>query len=385
MIEFKMPSLGADMEDGTLIEWKKKPGDTVKLGDIIAEVETQKGLIEIEIFDEGIIDKFLIQEGTKVPVGTVMALLQTSGVSLDTKKEKEAVALQPTEEKTIKSTAAATAETRKIKVSPLARRIAEENHINLELVAGTGPDGAITKEDVDHVIAKKEKIEPEKISAPAVAIRSAIAAAMSKSNREIPHYYLEKKIDLTKALAWLQETNGQRSVKKRLLPVVLLIKATARSLADFPDLNAIWENGLQQKKDINIGFVVSLKTGGIIVPAIHHTDLKSIDEIMETLNDIIPRARAFKLRSSELTDSTITLTSVGENGADTVYGIIYPPQVAIVGFGTISEQPFAEKGMLGIRSVVKVTLSGDHRATDGLIGSRFLAAISNYLQNPESL
>lgn len=248
MIEFKMPSLGADMEDGTLIEWKKKPGDTVKRGDIIAEVETQKGLIEIEIFDEGIIDKFLIQEGTKVPVGTVMALLQTSGVSLDTKKEKEAVALQPTEEKTIKSTAAATAETRKIKVSPLARRIAEENHINLELVAGTGPDGAITKEDVDHVIAKKEKIEPEKISAPAVAIRSAIAAAMSKSNREIPHYYLEKKIDLTKALAWLQETNGQRSVKKRLLPVVLLIKATARSLADFPDLNAIWENGLQQKK-----------------------------------------------------------------------------------------------------------------------------------------
>jgi pyruvate dehydrogenase E2 component (dihydrolipoamide acetyltransferase) len=385
MIEFKMPSLGADMEDGTLIEWKKKPGDTVKRGDIIAEVETQKGLIEIEIFDEGIIDKFLIQEGTKVPVGAVMALLQPSGVSLDTKKEKEAVPLQPTEEKTIKSTPASTAEIRKIKVSPLARRIAEENHINLESVEGTGPDGAITKEDVDHVIAKTEKIEPEKISAPAVAIRSAIAAAMSKSNREIPHYYLEKKIDLTKALAWLQETNNQRSVKKRLLPVVLLIKATARSLADFPDLNAIWENGLQQKKDINVGFVVSLKAGGIIVPAIHHTDLKSIDEIMETLNDIIPRARAFKLRSSELTDSTITLTSVGENGADSVYGIIYPPQVAIVGFGTISEQPFAEKGMLAIRSVVKVTLAGDHRATDGLIGSHFLAAINNYLQKPESL
>ncbi|CAM2886302.1 dihydrolipoamide acetyltransferase family protein [Flavobacterium frigoris] len=385
MIEFKMPSLGADMEDGTLIEWKKKPGDTVKRGDIIAEVETQKGLIEIEIFDEGIIDKFLIQEGTKVPVGAVMALLQPSGVSLETKKEKEPAPLQPTEEKTIKSTPISTAETRKIKVSPLARRIAEENHINLESVAGTGPDGAITKENVDHEIAKIEKIEPEKINAPAVAIRSAIAAAMSKSNSEIPHYYLEKKIDFTKALAWLQEANSQRSIKKRLLPVVLLIKATARSLSDFPDLNAIWENGLQQKKDINIGFVVSLTTGGIIVPAIHHTNLKSVDEIMETLNDIIPRARAFKLRSSELTDSTITLTSVGENGADVVYGIIYPPQVAIVGFGTISEQPFAEKGMLGIRSVVKATLAGDHRATDGLIGSRFLAAINNYLQNPDSL
>lgn len=386
MIEFLMPSLGADMEDGTLIEWKKKPGDPVKRGDIIAEVETQKGLIEIEVFDEGTIAELMIQEGTKVPVGTVMALINPTGVAAETKIGKEKpIALQPIEEKIAEPIVREKIEAIHIKASPLAKRIAAENHIDLLQIKGTGPDGAITKEDVEHALAQGTSFEKEKTTEPAVLIRSAVAAAMSKSNREIPHYYLEKKIDLTKALKWLQEANSQRKVAFRILPVVLFIKATAKSLKEFPDLNAIWDNGIQQKTDINIGFVISLRNGGIIVPAIHHADLKSIDEIMEALNDIIPRARALKLRSSELSDSTITITSMGDGGADLVFGVIYPPQVAIVGFGSISEQPFAEAGMLGIRSVVTVTLAGDHRATDGLTGSRFLNALNKNLQNPESL
>jgi pyruvate dehydrogenase E2 component (dihydrolipoamide acetyltransferase) len=166
---------------------------------------------------------------------------------------------------------------------------------------------------------------------------------------------------------------------------VLLIKATAKALTDFPELNAVWQNGLQLKKEIHIGFVVSLRNGGIIVPAIHNADLKSLDEIMAALNDIIPRARALKLRSSELSDATITVTNIGDGGADTIFGVIYPPQVAIIGFGNISEQPFAEKGMLGIRTSIFATLAGDHRATDGLTGSRFLLALNNHLQNPEAL
>ncbi|WP_348813903.1 dihydrolipoamide acetyltransferase family protein [Flavobacterium maritimum] len=384
MIEFLMPSLGADMEDGTLIEWKKKPGDPVKRGDIIAEVETQKGLIEIEVFDEGTIAELLIQEGTKVPVGTVMALISPTAVALETKKE-EPITLQPIEEKIAQPIVREKIEAKHIKASPLAKRIAAENHIDLQQIKGTGPEGAITKEDVEHALAQGTSFEKEKTTEPAVLIRSAVAAAMSKSNREIPHYYLEKKIDLTKALKWLQEANSLRKIASRLLPVVLFIKATAKSLKGFPDLNATWDNGLQQKKDINIGFVISLRNGGIIVPAIHQADLKSIDEIMEALNDIIPRARALKLRSSELSDSTITITSMGDGGADLVFGVIYPPQVAIVGFGSISEQPFAEAGMLGIRSVVTVTLAGDHRATDGLTGSRFLNVLNKNLQNPESL
>ena len=390
MIEFLMPSLGADMEAGTLVEWRKNPGDTVKRGDIIAEVETQKGLIEIEVFDEGVIGELLIKEGAKIPVGTVMALINPSGAKLERKEittQKTAIAIQPTEEKTIEKVKEEKSEARTIKASPLAKRMAAENNIDLSQIQGTGEEGAITKEDVENAIAQKEIIaKSEEKNIPQVqAIRSAVAAAMSKSNREIPHYYLEKRIDMTKALAWLGETNHKLPIQKRLLPAALLIKSVAQSLVDFPNLNASWDNGLQLKKEINIGFVVSLRGGGIIIPTIHNANLKNTSEIMEALNDIIPRARAMKLRSSDLSDSTITITSLGEGGADVVFGVIYPPQVAIIGFGGSSQQAVVENGMLGIRHVFTVTLAGDHRATDGLTGSDFLVTLNKHLQNPESL
>ena len=390
MIEFLMPSLGADMEAGTLVEWRKKPGDTVKRGDIIAEVETQKGLIEIEVFDEGIIGELLIKEGAKIPVGTVMALINPSGATLERKEitpEQTAIVIQPTEEKIIEKVREEKLEARTIKASPLAKRMAAENIIDLSQIQGTGEEGAITKEDVENALAQKEKIaNSEEKNIPQVqAIRSAVAAAMSKSNREIPHYYLEKRIDMTKALAWLGETNHKLPIQKRLLPAALLIKSVAQSLVDFPNLNASWDNGLQLKKEINIGFVVSLRGGGIIIPTIHNANLKNTSEIMEALNDIIPRARAMKLRSSDLSDSTITITSLGEGGADVVFGVIYPPQVAIIGFGGSSQQAVVENGMLGIRHVFTVTLAGDHRATDGLTGSDFLVTLNKHLQNPESL
>ena len=427
MIEFLMPSLGADMEDATLIEWKKKPGDTVKPGDIIAEVETQKELIEIEIFEEGTIGELLIKEGTKVPVGTVMALINPNEVTLETKKEEkvpESIDTPKAEDLSIKTAPLAErisedndppkitetdeaitkdhvdnpiekVEVIGFKDSPSVKTIAEDSPIDLSQITGTEPEGAITKEDVDVPIAEGEKneietvdkipVEIEKLGTPAEVIRSAVVAAMSKSNREIPHYYLEKKIDMTHALAWLHVANSKRSLKQRLLPVTLLIKATAKSLLEFPDLNAIWDNGLQLKKDINIGFVVSLRTGGIIVPTLNQINLKSIDEIMDTLNDIIPRARALRLLSSELSDATITLTNISDGGADSIFGVIYPPQVAIIGFGSIVEQPFAENEMIGIRPSISVTLAGDHRATDGLTGSRFLVTLNKYLQIPEAL
>lgn len=441
MIEFLMPSLGADMEDGTLVEWRKESGDTVRRGDIIAEVETQKGLIEIEVFDEGVIEKLLIREGEKIPVGTPMALINPDGAAVKLKKEipskKKGFDLQPIEEKAKPKVMEKSTKDIRIKATPIAKKIAEDKGIDLSQITGSGENGAITKEDVEHAIVQKgeipktengekpdehlveaevakteeefAKVAPEKTEAqafeaapdkrekqpvegpkerpvtPAGAVRSAVAAAMSKSNREIPHYYLEKKIDMSKALAWMKKTNMERPIQKRLLPPALFIKAVAGSLDQVSELNAIWKNGLQLKNEINIGFVVSLRTGGVIVPAISHADSKSLDEIMEVLNDIIPRARALKLRSSELSDSTITITNIGEGGADTVFGVIYPPQVAIVGFGNITEQAFAENGMLGIRPVVNVSLAGDHRATDGITGSRFLGALNNYLQNPESL
>lgn len=393
MIEFKMPSLGADMEDGTLREWKVKPGDTVARGDIIADVETMKGTIEIEVFEEGIVEQLLIKEDEKVPVGTVMALLRPLGAEAALKQvaapDAQPPEVHPIMEKPAPAGVPAAAH-EGLRASPLAKRIAAENHLDLSAVQGTGEGGAITREDVEKAVADRDiKLKPRAAETPAPAstesIRMAVAAAMSKSNREIPHYYLETAIDMQKALAWLAETNRQRPVSKRLLPVALLIKAVAKTLPEFPDLNAVWENGLQRKTAINIGFAISLRTGGLVIPAIQNANEKSVDDIMEVLNDLIPRARALKLRSSELSETTITVTSLGDGGADTVFGVIYPPQVALIGFGGIREQPVAENGLLGVRPILHATLAGDHRATDGRTGSQFLATLRNKLQQPETL
>jgi pyruvate dehydrogenase E2 component (dihydrolipoamide acetyltransferase) len=386
------------MEDGFLREWHVKPGDRIRKGDIIADVETQKGIIEIEVFDEGTIGELLVQVDEKVPVGTVMATILPAA-------EAEAAARVPAPAAGDAPAAApaaaapplaapATAEPHQVRASPLARRIAAEKGIDLATVRGSGPEGAITREDVEQALAAQAAPlvpaapAPRQPAPPGVStesIRQAVAAAMSKSNREVPHYYLATRIDMSRALAWLAEANQQRPVKERLLPAVLLIKAVAKALAEVPDLNAWWDNGLQRKADIHIGYVVALRTGGIMVPTLHHAGNKTPEELMQALTDLIPRARALRLRSSELADSTITVTSLGEGAVETVFGVIYPPQVALVGFGGIAEQPWAEKGMLNVRPVLVATLAADHRATDGNTGSRFLAAIKNHLQQPEQL
>jgi len=381
MHEFLMPSLGADMEAGTLREWRVKVGDIVKRGDIIADVETQKGIVEIEVFDSGKIEQLLIQVNDKVPVGSPMALIQSEKEEVVTTPQPK---ISPLKEKTVeKIPEKIIREQRpsvKIKASPLAKKVAEELHVDLTYIHGSGPGGAITKEDVE-----KASTEKEKPTVSTETIRQAVAAAMSKSNREIPHYYLETRIDMSVALKWLTETNKQRELKKRVLPIALLIKALAKALKEVPQLNAIWDTELKLKEEIHIGLTISLRTGGVIIPAIHHADKKTVDEIMEIVSDIIPRARALKLRSSELADSTITMTSLGENNVETVYGVIYPPQVAIIGFGAITEQPWAENEMVGARPVLIATLAGDHRATDGQTGSRLLNSLKRNLLNPNEL
>jgi len=364
MIEFRMPSLGADMEDGTLTAWRLKPGDKVKRGDIIADVETQKGLIEIEIFDEGTLEKLLIKEGEKVKVGTVIAILNPINGEEKHKTEEH--------KKSGNS----------IKSSPLARRMAEENKIDISTIKGSGEGGVIMKEDVEKFIEKKNLAKSEKLGE---NMRLAVAAAMTRSNREIPHYYLEISINMNRAISWLEEYNKNKALENRVLMIALLLKAVARSLGQFPDLNAVWENGVVRKNQVHVGLAVSLHEGGLIVPAIHETDKKSIDEIMETLNDVIPRARLKKLKSSELSDSTFTVTSLGDGGAEKVFGIIYPPQVALVGFGSISQQARVSNGKIEICPVITAVLAGDHRVTDGHTGSRFLSCLKGHLENPEEI
>jgi pyruvate dehydrogenase E2 component (dihydrolipoamide acetyltransferase) len=216
-------------------------------------------------------------------------------------------------------------------------------------------------------------------------MRRAIAAAMARSKREIPHYYLQARIDMSHAQAWLRAENEKRPIEQRLLPVVVLLKAVARALRDVPALNGFWINGEHRVADaIHVGFAIAMKGGGLLAPAIHDVDRRSCDELMADLRDVIPRARAGRLRSSEFTDSTITVTSLGDGGVESVLGVIYPPQVAIVGFGAIMDQPWAEHGMVGVRPVITASLAADHRATDGHLGAQFLEALARHLRTPEA-
>ncbi|HWP48155.1 MAG TPA: dihydrolipoamide acetyltransferase family protein [Candidatus Limnocylindrales bacterium] len=407
-----MPSLGADMKAGTLVAWRVKPGDRVKRGDIIAEVETEKGLVEVEVFEEGVVDQIFVQPGEKVPVETVLAMIRPEGmpavsapaeVPQAAVKEHVPAEAGPEVKPGLEvSHLPGQPPQRRIRVSPLARKLAAELGIDLSTVQGTGPMGAIERADVERAAAKRlaekaptpsvsEKPGPPTMEKPAVTefqigMRRAIAAAMSRSNREIPHYYLETRIDMSRALRWLEAENQRRSIKERLLPAVLLIKAVARALGEVPELNGYWiDDRLQPQEAIHIGFAISLRQGGLVVPAIHHVDLKSLDELMEALRDLITRVRAGRLRSPEMTDATITITNLGDLGVEKVFGVIYPPQVALVGFGKITEQPWAENGMIGIRPVLTATLAADHRATDGHQGGRFLEALNRHLQEAAKL
>lgn len=405
MADFCMPSLGADMRTGTLVEWKVKPGDRLKRGDIIADVETDKGIMEIEVFEDIIVDELLIEANTEVPVGTVMAKIHPQGVAepevvtAGRTTESKQPPIQPIEETPIVPTAAKEAEER-LRVSPLARRLADELGVDLSDVRSAAPDGIIQRVDVEQAAAalQTKAAKPVEVElAPIVpkptttvdfqvGMRRAIASAMSLSNRDIPHYYLETRIDMSHPLQWLEAENQKRSIKERILPVVLLLKATAKALIEVPELNGYWiDDHLQVQEAIHIGFAISLRQGGLVTPAIHHADLKNLDELMTAMRDLIERTRGGRLRSSEMSDATITLTNLGDMGVEKVFGVIYPPQVALVGFGKISEQPWAERGMLDVRPVLTATLAGDHRATDGIVGARFLQALNTHLQAVEKL
>jgi pyruvate dehydrogenase E2 component (dihydrolipoamide acetyltransferase) len=312
-----MPSLGADMTAGRLVQWLKAPGDRVARGDLIAEVDTDKGAIEIEVFTDGVLAKALVEPGQKVPVGTPLALIE--------------------------------------RTQPPAS-------------AGT----------------------PAAPAAPAPSepspMRQAIAAAMTKSKREIPHYYLSTTVDMGPAVTWLADRNRDRPPAERVLLAALELKAVALALRDFPDFNAWWVDGrLVPKPGVHIGVAISLRAGGLVTPAIHDADGRSLDDLMRALNDLVERSRGGALRSSELTDGTITVTSLGDRGVDAVFGVIYPPQVAIVGFGRIAARPLVVDGQVAARPAVTLSLSADHRASDGHRGALFLARVEQLLQEPGGL
>ncbi|MBC7162382.1 MAG: 2-oxo acid dehydrogenase subunit E2 [Immundisolibacter sp.] len=446
MADFVMPSLGSDMESGKLIEWRIKPGDRVRRGDIVAVVETQKGAIDVEIFDSGVVESLVVPPGAEVPVGTVLATVRSDGETAPEPPATAAAPMHPPAPAAAPAPPAAPAPApaipsgepsprERLRASPAARQRAAALGIDLATLTGSGPGGAITLADVEAAPAKQPVREPRaspsvrqralelgidlaqvtgsgakgaitvadleraaasaKPAAPARpsaapfepdAMRRAIAAAMARSKREIPHYYLATTVDFEPALRFVERVNAQRDPEQRLLYAVLLIKALARALKEVPELNGFWrQERFEPSAAAHVGVAVALRRRGLIAPALHDVADKDLDTLMTELKDLVQRARAGGLRSSELTDPTITLSSLGDNGVETLYPIITPPQVAVVGAGSVVRRPWVVGEGLAVRRVITLTLAGDHRVSDGHRGALFLAALDRLLQKPEEL
>lgn len=470
-----MPALGADMDEGTVLEWLVKPGDEVHKGDVIAVVDTQKSAIDVESFFTGTIESLVTGVGQTVPVGTVLATITQSpaeraapqppgppaelkipeqpraprkrekkivpaeqvrpaappisplirkrahelGVDLGklrgsgsggavTRADVERAAAERQREVAVKPPSPAVS---RIRVSPLARRVAAELGVDLASVTGTGPGGSVREADVRRAVPVGEAAPAGKAAAPAreaapvpeaaeqpaaaaarsgaeraLSMRQAIGRLMARSKREIPHYYVGNTVDMTRSLDWLHERNRELEVSARLVPAALLLKAAALAARKVPDLNGYWLNDQFSPADaVHLGLVISLRGGGLLTPAIHDAADLPLAELMGRMRDLVVRARAGRLRGSELTDATITVTNLGDQGVESVFGVIYPPQVALVGFGKVTERPVAVGGLIGVRPVVVTTLSADHRASDAMTGARYLAEISELLQRPEEL
>jgi len=434
---YPMPSLGAGMEAGTVVEWHVQPGQKVSRGDVVGVVDTEKGAIEIEIWEDAEVAEIVAAPGTRVPVGEPLLLLKETETEAETparEAETDADAetpeaattpeapvarepqpsTEPTDDDVVEEVwnepspdpPPAAEPPRRLRVSPVARKRAKELNLDLDSLHGSGPGGAITLADVETAAqgmdrkggppppsrapepeaAKEDESGPDAGVDRHAAMRKAIATAMTRSKREIPHYYLAHTFSLESTLLWLEQTNRDRSPSGRLLLAALYLKAVARAVQKFPEFNGFWEDdAFRRAEGVNPGMAISLRDGGLVAPAIHDADTRSLEELTEAVRDVVHRSRAGLLRGSEVADPTITVTSLGDRGVDTVFGVIYPPQVAIVGIGSVAERPWAEGGMLGSRRVVTITLAADHRASDGHRGALFLEHVSQLLQSPEDL
>lgn len=379
---FAMPSLGADMEAGTLVEWLKHPGDAVRRGDIVAVVETHKGAIEVEIFENGTIAELLVPEGGTVPVGTPLALIAGAGEALPERPVAPPAA--PAAVPSVAPMEAVAPPRAAGRASPAARRLAAAHGVDIAAIAGSGPGGAVVRADVEKAVPKAAAEGRRGLDLG--QMRLAIAAAMARSKREIPHYYLTHTIDAAAAGRAVETYNAGRAPEERILLGVLLVKSVALALREFPEFNGFHESdGFRPSEAIHVGLAVSIRGGGLAAPAIHDTDRLPVGELMTRMRDLIGRVRRGTFRSSELTDPTVTVSSLGERGVESLLPIIYPPQVAIIGFGTVGQRPWVIDGQVVPRPVLTATLAADHRVSDGHRGALLLRRIDELLQTAEAL
>lgn len=395
---FTMPSLGADMEAGRLVEWLIAPGDVVRRGDVVAVVETQKGAIEVETFEAGTIQRLIATIGQELPVGAPMALIMAEGKTAPEHQAAEVALALPESGFSTEGTPppdappAPAGPAKTVRASPAARMRAGELGIALSGLAGRGPGGAILLADVEAIkppagstSGKRKELGTEGRPAPGAEMRRAIAAAMSRSKQTIPHIYLSQTIDIQDVMDRLTEWNAARPPAERILPGAIFLRAAARAAVEVPEINGHWaEDGFRPSSTVNAGFAIALRGGGLVAPAVIAAETLSLPQVMDRMRDLVARARAGRLRASELTMGTLTVSSLGETGAEAMAGIIFPPQVALIGIGAPHVRPWVVGQEVKPRLLITLTVSADHRAVDGRQVSRFIAAFETHLQGPEA-
>ena len=411
-MDYAMPSLGADMDEGTVIEWLVGVGDPLERGQVVARVETEKSDIDIEIWHDGVVAEIVTGPGATVPVGTTLMRFGSSGQAPDRAGRPAAAAAappaltpEPAPELERPDDVSLPVAVEPVRATPRARRLATEHEIVLAGMVGSGPSGAIRAVDLPTLPTSPTTTapavpdeEPATLIAATVApsttsmtrterMRSMIAARMELSNDDIPHYRLERDIDLGPLTAHLAALNEARPITERVVPAAALVRAVAIAAARHPELNGTWsDNRFHPGKGVNVSVAISLRSGGLVTPTIRDADTETVDRVMMLLREFTTAARTGTMRSEwTRSDSSITVTNLGERGADLVHGLISPPEVALVGFGRIRERPIVLDGAVVARPVVTATLGADHRATDGAVGSRFLSTVAKLLEEPECL
>jgi pyruvate dehydrogenase E2 component (dihydrolipoamide acetyltransferase) len=391
MPEITMPRLSDTMEEGTLAAWLKQPGEQVHRGDLLAEIETDKATMELESFEEGVLERILVQEGETVPIGQPIAVIG-SGDGAAPPPPAPVPPAPPTGTP--------------VKASPMARAIARDQGIDLSTVTGSGPGGRVVKADLEAVAAgdggravaaPAPAAPPPAAPAPAPAqpaaadveevpltnMRRTVARRLVESMQSAPHFYLTIRVDVDALLELRAELNRRLADEGTKLSVNdLLVKACAVTLRAHPDINVSWGGDkLLRHRRVHVGIAVAVE-GGLIVPVVRDADQKSVSQVSREARALIERARAGKLRPDEFTGGTFTISNLGMFGIDQFTAVINPPEAAILAVGATTSEPVVMDNRLGTRQRMKLTMSIDHRAVDGATGAQFLAALKAILEEP---
>ena len=407
-----MPKLSDTMLEGTLVKWRKKAGDNVEVGDILAEVETDKATMEMESFDEGKLTELYVEEGGIIKVGDKIALILADGESADTAAAPTPATATPDKPKATAPAgktpvapaprAAAPAATGRIKASPLARKIAATRGVNLSTLTGTGPAGRIVKKDVESApvgggggvasaapaIRAARGIAGEEKSIALTGMRKTIAERLLASKTQIPHFYLTVSMDGGPLMALRKELNemAEKDGGQKLTVNDFILLAAARAAAEVPKINAAYDgDAIIEYADVNLAIAVAIEDG-LITPVIKKANTLTLREISVAMKDLAAKARGKKLKPEEYQGGTITLSSLGGFGIDSFLAIINPPQSFILGVGAITKQPVVNEHdqiMVGHRLVISG--SGDHRVIDGAVGAEYMNALRRYVEKPALL